>query len=157
MRLGLKNIEVIAIHLEKLAEKRPELIGAAHGLLFDPPCSALGTRPKLFLEQSQKDLEDFASNQRRLLKLANQFVKSKGYLMYNTCTIPKEENEQIVSYALEKFGYKIIPLPQPYCTLGNSGLSTEQISSTEATHLRRFTPTYDEGVGYFIALLQKDA
>jgi 16S rRNA C967 or C1407 C5-methylase (RsmB/RsmF family) len=35
-------------------------------------------------------------------------VKTGGYLLYNTCTLTLLENEGIVSYAIDKLGYKLI-------------------------------------------------
>ena len=155
VRLGLENITVVPIRLEKLLKQRPEYSEHADYLMFDPPCSALGTRPKLFIERSQKDLEDYASNQRRLFKIVHNLLKPGGMLMYNTCTIPKEENEALVAYAIRKYGYEVLPIPQNFAKLGNDGVSMDGLSEEERKRLLRFYPRLNDGMGYFIALLQK--
>ncbi len=155
-RLDLQNIEVIPIKLEKIQMKMPELLGKADFLVFDPPCSALGTRPKLYLEKTQNILMDFPKNQRRLLKIVDEFLKPGGILMYNTCTIPKEENEGIVTYAIQKLGYKTIPINQKYFKYGKSGLDYTGLDTNDLKNLLRFYPQYSEGSGYFIALLRKN-
>ncbi len=155
-RLGLENIEVIPCNLGKIENNYPQYINKADFLMFDPPCSALGTRPKIYLEKSQKDLEDYPTNQRRLLKLVDPLLKSGGLLMYNTCTIPKEENEDIVSYAISKLNYKIINIKQKYHKLGFSGIKTDILSNSESKNIIRFYPQKEESIGYFIALLQKE-
>ena len=154
-RLNLHNIKVLPIKLERISEKMPELLRKADFLLFDPPCSALGTRPKLYLEKSQDILMDYPKNQRRLLKIVDQLVKPGGILMYNTCTIPKEENEGIIAYAIQKLGYKTIPLDQKYKKFGKPGLDYNGLDTNDLENLLRFYPQYSEGSGYFIAMLRK--
>ncbi|MHA1584283.1 MAG: PUA domain-containing protein [Promethearchaeota archaeon] len=156
IRLNLQNIEVLPCKLERLLKKRPELENYADFLMFDPPCSALGTRPKLFLEKSWADLEDYPRNQRRLFKIVDRLVKPGGWLMYNTCTIPKEENEDQVAYAVEKLGYSIQNIPSPFKELGQPGIDHESLDKSETEKLLRFYPTIQEGIGYFIALLRKE-
>jgi len=155
-RLNLQNIEVLPIKLERILENMPELLGKADFLLFDPPCSALGTRPKLYLEKSQEILMDYPKNQRRLLKIVDGLLKPGGVIMYNTCTIPKEENEGIIAYAIQKLGYQTIPIDQKYSKYGNSGLDYDGLDISDLKNLLRFYPHHNEGSGYFIALLRKN-
>ncbi|QEE16552.2 RsmB/NOP family class I SAM-dependent RNA methyltransferase [Promethearchaeum syntrophicum] len=154
-RLRLHNIDVLPIKLERILNEMPELREKANYLLFDPPCSALGTRPKLYLEKSQNDLLDFPKNQRRLLKIVDQLVKPGGILMYNTCTIPKEENEGILAYAVQKLGYQTIPIDQKYLQYGTPGLDYDGLDTMDLKNLLRFYPRYQESSGYFIAILRK--
>jgi len=154
-RLNLQNIEVLPIKLERILENMPELLEKADFLLFDPPCSALGTRPKLYLEKSQDTLMDYPKNQRRLLKIVDGLVKPGGILMYNTCTIPKEENEGIIAYAVQKLGYKTIPINQKFLSYGKSGLEYDGLDSNDIKNILRFYPHKNEGSGYFIALMKK--
>lgn len=107
-RLKLENINIITSKIQKLADKHPELIGANDLVVLDPPCSALGTRPKIMIEHSWEDYRDLFLTQRSFLKLVDKFVKSEGYLLYNTCTLTLLENEGIVSYAKDKLDYKIV-------------------------------------------------
>ncbi len=155
IRLDLQNIEVLACNLRKLLSKRPELEQSADFLMFDPPCSALGTRPKIFLDKTTKELMDYPVNQRRLLKIVDDLVKPGGYLMYNTCTIPKEENEDIIAYAVQKLGYQVVPIKEKYRKMGHPGLPQLDLPKTDTDRLIRFYPTLEAGIGYFIAFLQK--
>jgi 16S rRNA C967 or C1407 C5-methylase (RsmB/RsmF family) len=155
LRLGLRNIELFPCHLEKIEKKRPELLAGADFLLFDPPCSALGTRPKLYLEKSESELDDFPKNQRRLLKIVDKLLKPNGILMYNTCTLPIEENEAIVAYAIDRLGYKILKIPDDFKQSARGGLSFDILQKQETEQLMRMYPDKANGIGYFIALLQK--
>ncbi|MHA1612809.1 MAG: PUA domain-containing protein [Promethearchaeota archaeon] len=157
-RLGLEKIEVIPSKLEKIAQNYPQLINKGDFVFFDPPCSALGIRPKLFIQKSRKELEDYAVNQRRLLKIVDTLVKPRGYLMYNTCTIPIQENEGIIAYAITKLGYNLVPLSEEYYSFGQSGVPMDGIPQSNEKYMRRFLPNYpvgSDGQGYFIALLKK--
>ncbi len=155
-RLNLQNIDVLPIKLEKILKEMPEFKEKADFLLFDPPCSALGNRPKLYLEKSKDILMNYPKNQRRLLKIVNKLVKPGGTLMYNTCTIPKEENEGIIAYAIQKLGYNSIPIAQKYLKHGKSGLDYSGLDINDLKNLLRFYPQYRENSGYFIALLRKN-
>lgn len=154
-RLGLKNIDVVACKLEKIDKKYPNFIGIGDFVYFDPPCSALGPRPKLFVAKSSSELMDYSKNQRRLLKIVDRLVKPGGYLMYNTCTFAVQENEGIIAYALTKLNYEIVPIPSKYLNYGNPGLEYEGIPEDFQKFMRRFYPNDQDGQGYFIALLRK--
>lgn len=156
-RLGLQNIDILPIRLEKIIAKRPDLEQKADFLIFDPPCSALGTRPKIFIDKSKDDLANYPSNQRRLLKLVDKLLKPGGTMMYNTCTIPKEENEGIVSYALEKLNYTLLPLPMnpPPRDYSDPGIEYGAINGSNKENLLRFYPRPHDGSGYFISFLEK--
>lgn len=65
-------------------------------ILLDAPCSGLGVmkhKPDLKYRFSISKINELQIVQRNLLNHLSQFVKSKGELIYSTCTITKEENE----------------------------------------------------------------
>lgn len=73
-------------------------------ILLDAPCSALGQRPQFRNDSTAKQLASFPKVQRKLMDSAVELLKpSGGVLVYSTCTITVEENEEIVSWALEKY------------------------------------------------------
>lgn len=154
-RLELQNINIIAMHLEQALHEYPNLPQSGDFVILDPPCSALGNRPKLFIDQSAENLTNYVTNQQRLLKYADKYVKQGGYLMYNTCTIPREENEDMIADFITKNPYQIIPIPTLYRKYGKSGLPTPTLSKAESDAFLRFYPDIEDGMGYFIAILQK--
>jgi 16S rRNA (cytosine967-C5)-methyltransferase len=107
-RLRLENIQIIAKRFEKVSKSHPELLNSADFLILDPPCSALGTRPKLSISHTHKDFRSFFLLQRRLLKNISQFLKKDGYLLYTTCTLTPLENEGIVGILKNKYGFELI-------------------------------------------------
>ena len=71
----------------------------------DAPCSGLGViskRPDIALSYSNKDYESLVKEQRAILEIASSYVKDGGILLYSTCTILKDENENTVSDFLSK-------------------------------------------------------
>jgi 16S rRNA (cytosine967-C5)-methyltransferase len=71
-------------------------------VLLDAPCSGLGTlrrHPEIRYRLKPDDLKRLSRNQIRLLKLAAEFVKPGGRLIYSTCTVNPGENLRVV----EKF------------------------------------------------------
>lgn len=69
-------------------------------VLVDAPCSNTGVmrrRPDLRWRLEEKEIARLAGVQRALLATARQFVKPGGVLVYSTCSLEPEENEQVVA------------------------------------------------------------
>jgi 16S rRNA (cytosine967-C5)-methyltransferase len=69
-------------------------------VLVDAPCSGTGTlrgNPEIRWRLSEEDIVELASQQRRLLSNAATLVKPDGRLVYSTCSLESEENEEVVS------------------------------------------------------------
>jgi 16S rRNA (cytosine967-C5)-methyltransferase len=69
-------------------------------ILVDAPCSGTGTlarNPEIKWRLRESDLPRFASLQREILKQARPHLKPGGRLLYSTCSLEKEENEDIVA------------------------------------------------------------
>jgi len=68
-------------------------------VLLDAPCSGLGTlrrNPEIRWRITPADLEKCSRIQRRLLRSAADCVKPDGRLVYTTCAVTAEENENVV-------------------------------------------------------------
>lgn len=99
-------------------------------ILLDAPCSGLGNRPILATTISCKEQRSYPNIQRKLFIAAIRLLKVGGVLVYSTCTIFPSENEEIVAWALQKYGDIIELLPAEPLRGGfgwaNTGLSDEQ-------------------------------
>ena len=74
-------------------------------VLLDAPCSGLGVmkhKCDLKYHITFKDIEDIIILQKSLLGKASKVVKTGGILVYSTCTINKQENEEMIKYFLKK-------------------------------------------------------
>ena len=139
-------------------------------ILLDPPCSALGLRPKLTIQQSSvKSLKRHATYQRRFVDVAVQLLKPGGYMTYSTCTVTADENERIVSYVVERYGTMMELLPVPYQehNIGGPGLAGCGLTEDQRHKVRRFDPSkalssfenespYSDTMGFFVAFFRKN-
>ena len=97
---------------------RPEWEGAFDAVLVDAPCSGLGIIRKKPDIRYKKPDELFALPviQRAILDNAAQYVRPGGALVYSTCTILPEENQEVTDGFLAEhpdFGRTPFALPDP--------------------------------------------
>lgn len=74
-------------------------------VLCDAPCSCLGTfkkHPDVFLNKDESCISELATTQRQILENAAKYLKVGGAMVYSTCTLFEEENENVVHNFLEK-------------------------------------------------------
>jgi 16S rRNA (cytosine967-C5)-methyltransferase len=96
-RLGVTIVETQPGNATRIPEAFRE---AFDRVLFDAPCSGLGTlrrNPEIRWRITPDDLEKCAQTQRRLLRSAALCVKPGGRLVYTTCAVTPEENENIAA------------------------------------------------------------
>ncbi len=116
--------------------------------LVDPPCSALGVKPKTYELTSKTEIEALSRYQRQFLKAASGILRENGLVVYSVCTITIQECEETVNYAIAECDLE--PEPQSIF-VGSQGLKD---ASSAAKHLQRFHPHLQD-CGYFIALFRK--
>lgn len=98
-RLALTNIQAF---LGDSSVLNQQLIGQAHRVLVDAPCSGLGTiakKPEIRFKTATS-IEKLPALQLQILSNGGQYVKKDGILVYSTCTINKKENEEVVDMFL---------------------------------------------------------
>ena len=74
------------------------------GILIDAPCSGTGVtgrHPDIRWNRRQEDLIRYQQEQLALLSLAAALVKREGLLVYATCSLEPEENQQVVQAFLQ--------------------------------------------------------
>ncbi|AIT10067.1 16S rRNA methyltransferase [Candidatus Francisella endociliophora] len=75
-------------------------------IILDAPCSALGTikrNPDIKILRTVKDIEDIQALQNKILQnLWNNNLEGNGYLLYITCSILKQENQDQIKSFIEK-------------------------------------------------------
>lgn len=98
-RSGLSNLHPAPIRDEN-DTKIKRLAGKIDRVLVDAPCSGLGTlrrNPDLKWRQSPRSVEELKVKQAAILHSAARLVKPGGRLVYATCSLLAEENEDIVA------------------------------------------------------------
>jgi 16S rRNA (cytosine967-C5)-methyltransferase len=81
-------------------------------VLADAPCSGTGTlrrHPELRWRLAEGDLYERAALQRRILDGAGALLRPGGHLLYSTCSIEPEENEDLMARPPE--GMVAVPVP----------------------------------------------
>jgi 16S rRNA (cytosine967-C5)-methyltransferase len=97
-RLGL-SYEILAGDARALPYS-----GVFDHVLVDAPCTGLGTisrHPEIRWHRTQDDIVRMAELQGEILASAANYVSRGGTLVYSTCTIEPEENEQVVENFLD--------------------------------------------------------
>jgi 16S rRNA (cytosine967-C5)-methyltransferase len=98
-RSGLSNVHPAAIAHER-DERIKRLAGKMDRVLVDAPCSGTGTlrrHPDLKWRQTQASVDSVAAVQAAVLQSAARMVKPGGRLVYTTCSLLAQENEQVAA------------------------------------------------------------
>lgn len=114
-------------------------------ILLDAPCSGSGTK-NVFEERFSKELIKKSSNvQEALLQKALKILKPGGEMIYSTCSILKQENEDILKKVLMKSNARIEPI-EPIIEIPTLPVNIEGTVCVCPTDL------YE---GFFVAKIQK--
>lgn len=84
--------------------------GMADVVIADLPCSGLGVMGKkrdIKYHVSEDSLKEVVQLQKEILKAIVPYVKQGGVLLYSTCTINTEENEQMTEWITKEFGLQL--------------------------------------------------
>lgn len=121
-------------------------------ILLDAPCSGSGT----INLNNEKDMKFFSEElinrsvktQFELLKKAIQILKPGHEMVYSTCSILKEENEENIKKILKNNKVKLIPI-------NRDKFKNIEILSTDLPETITVTPT-EKYEGFFVAKLMKN-
>lgn len=110
-RAGLIKKGAERLHLENISAKQGdaslynEKLPKADRVLCDVPCSGIGVirRKPEIRYKSEEELSKLPELQWKILQNAAKYVKPGGILIYSTCTILKEENEEIAEKFLSSY------------------------------------------------------
>ncbi len=119
-------------------------------VLADVPCSGLGVmgrKTDIKYKLNPAKIQELAGLQREILEQASTYVKPGGTLIYSTCTIGKEENQDNVEWFLEHYPYELESL-DPY-------LCEELRSETTKKGYLQLLPGVHQCDGFFIARLKR--
>ncbi len=79
-------------------------------ILLDAPCSGSGTENVLNAKFTEELIERSVKTQEELLKKALKILKPGGEMVYSTCSILKQENEDLLKKFLKKSKIEIMPI-----------------------------------------------
>ena len=73
--------------------------------MLDVPCLGIGVikrKPDIKWQRKVEDIQEITEIQKTILNNCSQYLKKGGDMVYSTCSIFKEENEDIIKEFLEK-------------------------------------------------------
>ena len=158
-RSGLSNVHPVRITNENdLKIKR--LAAKMDRVLVDAPCSGLGTlrrNPELKWRQSETDIAELAVKQGAILAGAARMVKPGGRLVYATCSILRDENEEVVQAFLEKHGeFRLVDAMD---ALSRAGVALSDVGGSAASEgssaFLRLSPQRHGTDGFFAAVMER--
>jgi 16S rRNA (cytosine967-C5)-methyltransferase len=123
-------------------------------VFVDAPCTGTGTwrrNPDAKWRLRPEDLADLTALQAEILDSAQRLVKPGGRLVYVTCSLLAEENEQQVAHFLA--GHPAFSL-LPVGPVWRAVIGTEAPAESE---MLRLTPARHGTDGFFVALIERAA
>ena len=141
-RLGITNIKTVEQDGTVLTRRWQEPFDV---IVCDVPCSGLGVLGRRADARWSKESEDIAGLcgiQKRILEEAAQLVVPGGTLIYSTCTITPEENQDMVEQFLARH-----PEYEADDTITDCWLNMDK----ETNGYVQFLPFADDMDGFFIA------
>jgi NOL1/NOP2/sun family putative RNA methylase len=128
-------------------------------ILVDAPCSCEGVIRKNWNALSRWNLRTIrylSHQQKKILRSCFNALKKDGVLVYSTCTLTPEENEEVVDYALKNFDVKIEEIRIPIFKVRKGILEWEGKKFNEkVSKAIRIYPQDNNTEGFFVAKFRK--
>lgn len=145
-RLGIHIIHTQEKDASKLDEEEKEQYDR---VLLDVPCLGLGVirrKPDIKWKRKPEDIKEIQKIQMDILHTCSQYVKIGGYLVYSTCSILPEENENIIMEFLKEETFELLDPKE--------NLNEEKKESITEEKWIHFYPNESQD-GFFICYLKR--
>ena len=153
-RAGCENVQVHSPEGESGVDGLASLIGRMDRVLVDAPCSGSGTwrrHPESKWKLSEGAVARRVKEQAAVLEEASTYVRPGGYLIYVTCSVLAEENEQqLLSFAETNPEYEIVSVGEVWQEL--YGFDKPQPWSADLNSVT-LTPASTGTDGFFVSVL----
>ncbi len=146
-RLKLDNVRPM---VRDAALIREEWVGTADAVLLDAPCSGLGVmdnKPDIKIRMTEEAVKELTVLQEKLLDTCCRYVKKGGTLVYSTCSLLPEENQDQIRRFLEKHPeFSLAQLPESF---------EERFGERHQKYGLQLLPHLDGLEGFFIARMRR--
>lgn len=144
------GIHHVATEVKDASERDLALENTMDVVIADVPCSGygvIGRKPDIKYRACLENQQELVQLQRKILANAAAYVKPGGVLLFSTCTIAAEENEENVRYIREVLG--LVPESlDPY-------LPEELLGPTTAEGYLQLIPGKHRCDGFFVSRFRK--
>jgi len=145
--LGIRIIKTEVFDAEKTDDS---LIDKADRVLVDVPCTGFGIirrKPEIKWKENNSDLKNIRLIQKTILNCAAKYVKVGGVIVYSTCTLGKEENQDVVSeFLADNEGFEPSEIAE---------FLPRKLKDKAKKHFIQLFPNTDKTDGFFIARMQR--
>ena len=157
-RLGASNVIVSNYD----AREFPKPMGGFDRVLLDAPCSGTGViakDPSVKTNKTQLDFMQLPHTQKQLILAAidsaSHSSKTGGFIVYSTCSVTVEENEEVVQYALRKRpNVRLVDTTIPFGKEGFTSYRGKKFDPSMSLTRRYYPHSYNVD-GFFVAKFQK--
>jgi 16S rRNA (cytosine967-C5)-methyltransferase len=151
-RAGVHNAEThLLIPGDRWGKRRQ---GSFDRVLVDAPCTGSGTwrrNPDARLRTTETDLGELIAKQGEILAMGAQLVRSGGSLIYATCSLlPEEDEDQVTGFLSRRPDFSAVPLARAWERAGLPGAPPG-----EGPYLL-LSPALHGTDGFFCAVLDRD-
>ncbi len=151
-RCGITNCVVTNESAERLCS---HFAGFFNRVLVDAPCSGEGMIRKdraILNEWNKGNVLGCAARQKTILDAAANSVKQGGTLCYSTCTLAREENEEVVLHFLKTHpDFFLAKIEEQF---GSPAFEIKGGEGYNLNYARRILPC-SGGEGHFVALMRR--
>ncbi len=144
-RLG---IDIIQTEVHDATKLKEEYINKFDKILLDVPCLGLGVirrKPDIKWNRHEIDIEEIVNIQYNILKTCSKYLKNNGVLVYSTCSMLKEENNEIIEKFIKEESFETVNI--------NEQIPSE-FSKITTNNMVQFLPSKNHD-GFFITMLKR--
>lgn len=144
-RLGIDIIQTEVHDATKLKEEYEEKFDK---ILLDVPCLGLGVirrKPDIKWNRQENDIKEISDIQFNILKTCSKYLKNNGVLVYSTCSMLKEENDEIIEKFIKEENFETVNIDEQI---------PNEFSKITTNNMVKFLPSQKHD-GFFITMLKK--
>lgn len=149
-RLGLKSIR--RLHQDVARGLSGAFAAPYDRILVDAPCTGLGTlrtHPEAKWQKGERDIQRMSALQKKILNRLSAYLRPGGVLVYATCTLSREENEEVVEDFLARERGFVLEDPRSYLPQHAGAFASERYFLA--------LPHRHDTDGFFAARLRKSS
>lgn len=153
-RSGLKNIRTRVWDAREYDEEWEQ---KADVVLADLPCSGLGVigrKNDLKYRITKEACKELAALQRQILNTVSRYVRPGGTLLYSTCTVNPEENQDNVKWVTQNLPFETESL-LPYLPEALKAEMTEEAKKEAESGMMTFLQGIYQTDGFFLTRLKR--